>query len=125
MKQEKKPTVWTDITDADNKLQPWQKNAWGKISGGLRKGQMYVVSAGRRTGKSHMASATLIDYYQQKIREEWREWEPVFIWPWDRKMSVSKKKIWGRAMQKRNNMIKFTLYATKKEVFERKLRGTD
>ena len=136
MKQEKKPITWSDITDADNKLQPWQKNAWGKISGGLKKGDMHIISYGRRTGKSqfaamYMAGSTFFGNGTSTFGSPWGEWKDTFIWPWDRKTSIeSNKEIWGRIKVRENKVVWNSggpqiQYATKKEVFQRKLKGTD
>ena len=130
MKQEKKPTVWLDI-EADFK--PWQKNAYGLL-GGLKKGQMFVMSSGRRTGKSMMTAMYMAAHGKGGVSvfgSPWDEWEDTFVWPWNRKTSIeSKKKIWGRVKVRYNKIVweangKQKQYATKKEVFQRKLRGTD
>lgn len=131
MKQEKNQTVYFD---GETKFHPWQK----EVLDTLKKGQVLtVVGGGRRTGKSyaHMThdgtnfamnmSGTAV------FGSAWDEWEDTFVWPWNPKKSVeSGKRIWGRVQVRYNSVVweangRQKQYATKKEVFQRKLRGTD
>ena len=131
MQQEKKQTVWFDGEVKFDKLQPWQK----QILGGIKKGDTIAVSFGRRTGKSQMTIMQMAGMTGMGgtavFGSPWEEWEDVFVWPWDRKTSIeSGEKIWGRIKVRYNKVVweangKQKQYATKKEVFTRKLRGKD
>ncbi len=127
MKQEKKQTLWVDI---EAKLQPWQEQALSRLSRGLKKGEPYIIGGtGRRTGKSQMAAM----YMESVFGSPWEEWQDVFVWPWNAKTSIeSKKRIWGRIKVRYNKVVyentsrgsrRQRQYATKKEVFQRKLKG--
>ena len=133
MKQEKKPTVWLDI---EANLEPWQEQTYGRLSRGLKKGKMFYVSSGRRTGKSmlslmYMAGSTYFADGTSFSGPAWGKWEETFVWPWSRKESITKKKIWGKVMMREHNVAyafdgnRQRQYATKKEVFERNLKGLD
>ena len=137
MKQEKNPTKWSDITDADD-LQPWQKQTFGRVlRGGIKKGELIILAAGRRTGKSYAYMAHNSTNFAMNMSgttvfgSPWDEWEDVFVWPWDRKTSVeSGERVWGRIKVRYNKIVweangKQKQYATKKEVFQRKLKGID
>lgn len=127
MKQEKNQTAWPE-------LQPWQKDLWHTTSG-LKKGELFVVSAGRGTGKSMLTAmhmATHIVGAAATFGSSWEEWQDIFVWPWNAKISVeSKKKIWGRIQIRYNKVVyasdgkRERQYATKQEAFKRKLRGLD
>lgn len=126
MKQEKKQTVWFDL---ETKLEPWQK----QMLGGIKKGESIAISFGRRTGKSQMTAMYMAGMGGMGgtavFGSPWDEWEDTFVWPWNPKTSVeSGNKIWGRIKVRYNKVVweangRQKQYATKKEVFQRKLRG--
>ena len=131
MQQEKKQTV---CFDGEAKPYPWQQ----EVINTLMKGQVLTVyGCGRRTGKSYAYMTHNSTNFAMNMSgtavfgSPWDEWENVFVWPWDRKTSVeSGEKIWGRIKVRYNKVVweangKQKQYATKKEVFTRKLRGTD
>ena len=127
LKQEKKPTVWFDF---ETKLEPWQK----QMLAGIKKGESVAISFGRRAGKSQataMYMAGMGGMDTAVFGSPWEEWEDTFVWPWNPKKSIeSGKRIWGRVMVRYNSVVweangKQKQYATKKEVFQRKLKGKD
>ena len=134
MKQEKKPTLWVDL---ESRLQPWQEQTLSRINRGVKKGEPIVIyGAGRKSGKSQMAAMYMAGMggmggTTTVFWPPWDEWEDVFVWPWNAKTSIeSKKKIWGRIKVRYNKIVwesggRQKQYATKKEVFQRKLRGAD
>jgi hypothetical protein len=132
LKQEKKQTVWFDAEVKFDKLQPWQKQILGS---GLKKGDKVAVSFGRRTGKSQMTIMQMAGMGSMGgtavFGSPWEEWEDVFVWPWNPKKSIeSGKRIWGRVKVRYNSIVweangRQKQYATKKEVFQRKLKGID
>lgn len=129
MKQEKNQTVWPN-------LKPYQQ----ELLNGLRKGAMTHIHMSRRSGKSYMKMYhDGTDFMMQTngtvniYSSSWNEWEDAFVWPWDKRESIeSGKRIWGR-IKTRTNKVVFDSsiggasrqYATKKEVFQRKLKGDD
>ena len=82
MKQEKNQTVCFDIeTTAWPTLEPWQKDVLNKTDG-LKKGQLFVVSAGRGTGKSQMAAMYMATHFEGGTAifgSPWNEWEDIFV----------------------------------------------
>jgi len=105
----------------NSNLYQWQAD----ILGGLKKGQLHIIGCGRRTGKSSWAA-----YMQQafRITSSYTDWERVWVWPWNRKVSIYDKRIWGR-IQSRYCRLSIngdgtspTQYATDKEVFKKQLR---
>jgi hypothetical protein len=133
LKQEKKSTVWCDI---ETQLQPWQKEVYKEL-GSLKKGQLSIIGCGRGTGKSYVAMSHDGTNFGLGVTgtstfgSAWDEWEDTFVWPWNSKKSIeSGKRIWGRVKVRYNSVVweangRQKQYATKKEVFQRKLRGTD
>lgn len=135
MKQEKKQTVSLDF---ETRLQPWQEQALGRISRGAKKGEPIIIyGSGRRSGKSRAMAMYIGGSVggTAVFGSPWEEWKDVFVWPWNKKESVeSGKKIWGRIKVRENKVAwernlerdgKQKQYATKKEVFQRKLKGVD
>jgi len=129
LRQEKKQTVWFDF---ETKLEPWQK----QMLAGIKKGERVSISFGRRTGKSHTTAMYMAGMGGMAgtavFGSPWEEWEDTFVWPWNPKKSVeSGKRIWGRIKVRKNKVMlgsdgtKWREYATKKEVFQRKLKGKD
>ena len=128
MKQEKKQTVSVDF---ETRLQPWQQ----EVVNTLKKDQVLTVyGCGRRTGKSYATMTHDGTNFHMGVTgtttfgSPWEEWEDIFVWPWDRKTSVTGKQIWGRIKVRYNKVVweangRQKQYATKKEVFQRKLKG--
>jgi hypothetical protein len=132
LKQEKKQTVSLDF---ETRLQPWQEQALGRISRGAKKGEPIIIyGAGRRSGKSRVMAMYMGGSVGGTaiFGSPWGKWTETFAWPWSRKLSVeSDKLIWGRIMV-RQHMVRYGMdgererqYATKREVFQRKLKGVD
>ena len=133
MKQEKKQTVFFDI-EADTNSETyadWKKEVLTQLRRGTG---IPVIAMGRGTGKSYATALYMATHRtggESIFGSPWDEWEDTFVWPWNRKTSIeSKKKIWGRVKVRYNKVIweangKQKQYATKKEVFQRKLKGKD
>lgn len=45
-----------NVTEGIYPMQPYQQALYDKVSGGFKAGQMMIISAGRRTGKSYLNS---------------------------------------------------------------------
>lgn len=129
MKQETTQTTWLE-------LKLWQTQALSRLNRGYKKGEVVMFSAGRQTGKSylramHMAGSTFFGSGTERFYQFWEEWQDTFVWRWQRKESVeSGKKVWGNIKMRYNRVAmdmdgRQKQYATRKEVFLRKLKGED
>jgi len=104
-------------------LRDWQK----QVLGGIKKGEpLVIISMGRRTGKSTMA-ATAMAMHKAQFSSSWSDWKEAYVWPWNKKMSIDRKKIWGRIYVRHNKIAlkdgdTFREYATNQEIFKKKLK---
>jgi len=106
----------------NSNLYQWQAD----ILGGLKKGELHIISCGRRTGKSILA----MQYMQRAVfTGSWNDWQEIWVWPWkSRKSSISGKIIWGHIHKRSNKLVltgkgnDYYQYATKKEVFVKTLK---
>ena len=102
-------------------MHEWQK----ELSKGIKKGHMPIVAMGRRSGKSMFWYNMMM---QANFMGSWTNWRKVFVWPWDKKASISGKKIWGKINYRRNKLVissqgtRLWEYATDKEVFTKRLK---
>ena len=106
-----------------NKYQ-WQQD----IIEGLPKGQLHIISCSRQTGKSYFAQMQMQMQVQGRtlrFTDSYTEWKETWTWPWDRKVSVYGKRIWGKINSRycklsiNRDGSRPTQYATNKEVFKK------
>ena len=94
------------------------------IINGLTKGRLFVIGAGRGTGKSLMTA----QHIQTIFGSSYTDWEETFVWPWDRKVSIYGAKIWGKIQTRRCRLSingdgsPRIQYATEREVFKKILK---
>ena len=102
-----------------NKYQ-WQQD----IIEGLPKGKLHLIGSGRGIGKSYFTRM----YMESMFSSSYTEWKEIWTWPWNSKISIYGKKIWGKISTRH---CKISLngdgsrriqYATEKEVFKKAIR---
>lgn len=101
----------------------WQKD----LLNGITKGNMPIIAMGRQTGKSMFWKYMM----EQQIifTGSWSDWKKhnKYVWPWNRKISIDGKKIWGHINMRYNKIMinrggRMIEYATDTEVFKKCLK---
>ena len=119
----------------NSNLYQWQETVLEEIQkqsrlGGRKKDKVIIFNAGRQTGKSHYVQRYMQYMTTQKIQitGSYTDWKETWIWPWNRKVSIYGKKIWGRIKTRycrlsiNGDGTSPTQYATDKEVFKKQLK---
>lgn len=102
-------------------LYQWQED----VLEGLKKGQLHIISCGRRTGKSRYMMA----HMEAVFGGSWGDWKQIWVWPWrSQRSSISGKRIWGNISVRHSRVMYGSdgtiakEYATTKETFVKNLK---